>query len=184
MAMLGAVVGVAGAAVSAAGTMAAGRRTRAAAERQAMLERILGKREAEVFTIAANTAQAAGQQNALQKGMQLTQVQGQARAAAGASGGGADDTSVLNVQTTIAHVGEFQKAIEVFSGENKARGMRYQATLAEIGGENQARATEYGGQVAEANARDAAMGSLIGGFDGLFGSIGGGGGNMFGFKFS
>jgi hypothetical protein len=46
------------------------------------------------------------------------------------------------------------------------------------------RAAEYQGQVAEANARDAAFGRLIGGFDGLANAFGGGGGNMFSFKFS
>lgn len=183
MAAIGAVVGLAGTAVSAIGQIGAGSATRKAAERQAMLDRILGQREAQSLRIAADTAQASGQQNALQKGLQLDQIQSRARAIAGASGGGVDDTSVLNTQALIGHVGEFQKGLDIFAGENRARGLRYQATLAEIGGENQARAAEFQGQVAEANARASAFGSLIGGFGGLFSKIGGGGGSLFGFQF-
>lgn len=168
------------------GQQQAGERTRQAADRQAMVDRIMGKREKEALEIAANTAQAAGQQNALQKGLQLTQIESRSRAIVGASGGGADDTSVLQTQALIGHVGEFQKGLDVFAGENKARGLRYQGVLAEIGGENQARASEFAGQIAEENARASAMGSMIGGFGGLFGAIGGGGGSrggLFGLSF-
>ena len=118
--MAGIGAGIAGSAMSAMGAMSGGKAARAAADREAQLSRILGQREAEALRIAADTSQAAGQQNALQKGMQLTQVLSRARAAAGASGGGADDTSVLNTQSVIAHVGEFQKGLEVFEGQTRA----------------------------------------------------------------
>ncbi len=172
MAAIGAVVGLAGSAISAMGTLAGGKATRAAAERQAQLERILGLRQAQELRIQADTTQASGQQNALQTGLKVAQVQSTARAAAGSSGGGVTDTSVLNTQTMIGHVGQFQKAMDVFSGENAARGLRYRATLAEIGGENQAAATIFEGQIAESNAQGAAFGSLIGGFGGLFKGLG------------
>jgi hypothetical protein len=139
-------------------------------------------RQAQSLRIAADTSQAAGQQNALQKDLQLKQVQSTARAAAASSGGGADDTSVLNTQTMIGHVGEFQKALDVFQGENQARALRYKATLAEIGGQNLAAADIFQGQVAQSNAQGAAFGSILGSFGGLAKAFGGGG-NSFGFSF-
>jgi hypothetical protein len=180
MAAMGAVFGVLGSAVSTIGQLSAGSAQREASERQAALDRILGLREAQSLRIAADTSQAAGQQNALQKGFQLTEIQSKARAAAASSGGGADDPSVLNTQAMIGHVGEWQKAMDVFEGENRARGLRYKATLAEIGGQNQAADDIFQGQVAQSNAQGAAFGSILGG---LAKSFGGGGSNLFGFSF-
>jgi hypothetical protein len=62
--------------------------------------------------------------------------------------------------------------MDVFTGENRARGLRYQATLAEIGGQNQAAADIYQGQVAESNAKGAAFGSILGGLGGIANSFG------------
>lgn len=120
----------------------------------------------------------------------LTQSTLRARAAAG--GGGATDNTVLNLTGQIAGRTEFESLIDMFKGENAARGLEdaakaaiYQGEVAKRG--SQYKAAGYGYQTAGTIAQSAGsmaqqFGSLVSNVAGLGSSMNGlnlGGGSSF-----
>jgi len=120
----------------------------------------------------------------------LTQSTLRARAAAG--GGGATDNTVLNLTSQIAGRTEFESLIDMFKGENAARGLEDAANAAIYQGEvakrgSQYKAAGYGYQTAGTIAQSAGsmaqqFGSLVSNVAGLGSSMNGlnlGGGSSF-----
>jgi hypothetical protein len=134
------------AAVKAAGTIAAGNSAMAGAEyKKAQYDQ------------AATEARAAGQRQAFEKKRETKLVQSKLLANAAASGGGADDPSIIALGKDIAGRGEYLALNEFYKGENRARGL-----------EDAGNATLMEGRAAKKGATLAALGTIIGGAGGLF----------------
>jgi len=136
------VVGGLGTAVSAAGTLAAGEAAQQSANYKAQQQEM-----------AAKEAQAAGQRQAFERQRQtaLTQSTLQARAAAQGSGDTTDDT-VVKLGSEIAGRGEYQALMDLYSGENRSRGLM-----------DQAKASRYDGEAAKIGSQYSAAGTLLNG---------------------
>lgn len=113
----------------------------------------------------AQQERAASQRSALEtrKNARLAQSTLQARAAA--SGGGADDPTVLGLSSDIAERGEYQSLMEMFTGESRARGLM-----------DAAASTRAEGKFARNASRMKALGTIIGGAGSAFGQFGNVGG--------
>ncbi len=114
-----------GSLVSAGGTIASGIGANAA-----------GKAQAAQLSQAANESRAAGQRQGFEHqrttGLALSKLQ----ANAAASGGGADDPTVQNLGADIAGRGEYQTLMDLYTGENRARGLEDQGAAAKQAGKN------------------------------------------------
>lgn len=112
MAELALAATVIGGAVSAAGTLAAGKSAKEAQYFKAAQE-----------DQAAQESRAASQRQALEKrrmtGLALSKVQ----AGAAASGAGAADPGIIKIASDIAGRGEYQALTDMYTGENRARGL-------------------------------------------------------------
>lgn len=93
------------------------------------------------------------------------------RARAAASGGGATDPTVINLESGVAGRGEYNVLSELYSGEEKARGLENQAAL------NRYMGTQYrtAGQLQQQEEQTKALSSLLQGGSSLFSKYGGGG---------
>ena len=92
---------------------------------------------------AANTTLADSQRQAMEASRNKDMMLSKARAAAGASGGGVTDTSVINTMAGIEQMGDFQKAMMVFGGLDRSAGLRYEADNAWKEAVNNDVATQY-----------------------------------------
>lgn len=115
---LGLIAGLAGTAVSAVGTIAAGhsqnemaKSQAAAAERQASEERASSQREA------------------IQRSKEARLVMSRQQAVAASSGGGAADSTVLNLMGDTASQGWFNQASAIYEGESRGRALEDQAAI-------------------------------------------------------
>jgi hypothetical protein len=94
-----------------------------------------------------------------------------ARARAGASGAGATDPSVVNTEGLIAGRGEYNVLSQLFSGEEKARGLENQASLDVFTGQQQ----RIAGQVSQSSYNTRAISTALQGGSSLFAKYGNGG---------
>lgn len=125
----------------------------------------------------AQEARAVQQRMALETRRKGDIVQSTLRARAAASGGGATDNTVLNLAGQIAGRTEYESLLEMYKGENAARGLEDAATAAIYQGEvakrgSQYKAAGYGFQTQGTIAQSAGsmaqqFGSLVGGIAGL-----------------
>lgn len=116
-------VTVAGGVLSAAGTIAGG---------------VASKNSAD-FTAAqmeqqAGESRAAGQRQAFERDRETKLALSKLQARAAASGGGASDPTVTNLAGDIAGRGEYQHLMEMYKGENRARGLEDEAMGARMTG--------------------------------------------------
>lgn len=109
---------------------------------------------------AAAIARASGQRDMfdVQRQTKLTSSTLQANAAA--SGGGASDENIVQLQKDIAGRGEYEALIAMFNGENTARGyedtaagLRYSGAVAKYGADEAAIATRFGSKTQAAATR-------------------------------
>jgi hypothetical protein len=134
----------------------------------------------------AQEARAAQQRVALETRRKGGLAQSTLRARAAAGGGGATDNSVLNLTGQIAGRTEYESLLEMYKGENAARGMEdaaeaaiYQGKVAERGA--QYKAAGYGFQTQGTLA--ASAGSMASQFGGLVGQVAGLGSSLSGINF-
>lgn len=118
------LVGVVGTVVSAVGTIAGGMAAKDMAEHQAaQMER------------EANTARAIGSREAMDKRKEQRFLLSKLQARAAASGGAADDPTVVDLAGDVAQRGEYEALVAMYRGENRARGMEDQAALTRVKGQ-------------------------------------------------
>ncbi len=84
----------------------------------------------------ATQAFAASQRTFLQTQRQVALVQSKVRSIAGASGAGAQDVGVQNLQADIARSGEYDALSALYSGESEARSLKMQAAADRQAGTN------------------------------------------------
>lgn len=101
----------------------------------------------------AQESRAASQRSALESRHKAELSQSTLQARAAASGAGATDESVLGLGEQIAARGEYESLLDMYKGENQARGF-----------EDAAKATIINGQAAKQGAQYKAMGTLASGF--------------------
>lgn len=101
-----------GGAISAVGTIAGGQAAKAA-----------GDYRAQQAEMAAKEARAASQREAMDKRREGTLMASRLQARAAASGGGADDPTVLDLAGDIAQRSEYGALLDMYKGENRARGL-------------------------------------------------------------
>lgn len=142
MALIGTAAKVGGTIIGAVGQGRAGR-----AERDAAYF------EADQMDALAREERAAGQQDAFEIDRQVNTLLSQGRAAAAASGGGASDIGVSNVQADLARAGEVRSEMTRYTAGQRAAGLEAQAT-----------ARRMGGQAALRAGRLSAFGTIVGGF--------------------
>lgn len=114
--------------------------------------------EAAQLTQQAGESRAGAQRAALEHRRNTRLAQSTLQARAAASGGGATDPGVLDLSADIAERGEYQSLMEMYRGENRARGL-----------EDQAAATRAGGKWAKKAAIFDAVGTIIGGASSMAG---------------
>ncbi|CAJ0854081.1 hypothetical protein AMST5_00706 [freshwater sediment metagenome] len=170
-AMLG--LGVAGSAVSAGTTLMSGNAQADALNSGRFAQLLAGKNRQTELEQAANTTLAASQRQAMEASRNKEMMLSKARAAAGASGGGAMDTSVINTMAGVEQMGEFQKAMLLFGGLDRAAGLRYEADNAWKEAVNNDAATQYQAGMTRYKAKTDAIGTILGGVGTAFGKYGG-----------
>ena len=92
--------------------------------------------EAQQLEINAGQAKAAAQRVAYQKGVEGDLMLSRLKALAAASGGGATDPTVLNLQAGLMHQRAYNLASALYRGEDDARTMRMQASAKRTQAEN------------------------------------------------
>jgi hypothetical protein len=85
------------------------------------------KSEARQLEANAGQERAMSQREAMEERRQARLLASRGLAVAAASGGGADDPSVVNTLADIEAEGEFRALSQLFTGESEARGMEAQA---------------------------------------------------------
>lgn len=110
------------------------------------------KGEAKQLDANAGLERAMSQREAMEERRQARLLNSRALAVAAASGGGADDPTVVNIMADIEGEGEYRALTALFNGEASARGL-----------ENQARAKRV-------SARNAKIGGIIEGASSLLGA--------------
>lgn len=148
------VATVASGALSAAGTIMGGNAAAAAGQSQKNAAYFKAAQEEQ----AAGEARASSQRSAFDKQRQTNLLQSKLQADAAASGGGAADPTVVNLSEGIAGRGEYQSLMDLYTGENRGRGLEDQAMGSRLTGDAQAAEGE-----AKKNASYlSAAGTLIG----------------------
>lgn len=146
MAQLAAPLMIASTLVSAVGTIAAGN----AADNAAQYE-------AEQLESRAGQERAAAQRRAIEQRRQARLVQSRQQAAAAASGAGASDPTVVDLMTGAEGEGEYRALLELYEGEERARGATVAANVRRFEGK-QAKTASYIG----------AAGTILGGASTFF----------------
>ncbi len=150
-----------GTGVSAMGTIASGKAAEQAG-RQAQQAREFEALQQEQ---AAQESRAAAQRQAIDKRREGQLLLSRLQARAAASGGGADDPTVLDLGGGIAERGEYEALTEMYRGENRARGLEDSAVGSRMTGE----ALRAEGEAKKRASRLSAFGTLIGGATSMYG---------------
>jgi len=120
---IGTIAGLVGTGVTALGTISAGNAANAAA-----------KSEAAQLEQQATQARASYQRKAMQHQRQTELTMSQLQARAAASGAGADDPTVIKLGEEISGRGEEQALMDLYNGENTARGLEDRAVARRASG--------------------------------------------------
>lgn len=145
---------VVGGAVSAAGTIAGGSAAASAGQSQQQAQYFKAAQEDQ----AAQESRASSQRDSLEKGRQTQLVLSKLQAGAAAGGGGADDPGVLTLAGNIAGRGEYESLMDMFKGENRARGLEDSAIGTRLTGDAQ----KAEGDAKKSASYLSAAGTLIG----------------------
>lgn len=148
------VLTVAGGAISAAGTLAGGAAAARAGEAQQGAANFRATQEDQ----AAAESRAAAQRTALDKGRETRLLQSKLVANAAASGGAPDGTNIENLSGNIAGRGEYESLLEMYKGENRARGLEDTAVGTRMTGD----AALAEGKAKQSASYLSAAGTLIG----------------------
>lgn len=132
MPQIAAIATVAAAVISAAGTIMSGNAARGAANYQ-----------------AAQSEQQAGQERAVSQRHSIEQrrqaglANSRVTAVAAASGAGATDPTVLNIESNNAGIGEYNALSALYTGEEKARGLEMNASATRYEGQQKRQASLF-----------------------------------------
>lgn len=85
------------------------------------------KKEARQLKDQAGTERATSQRQAMEERRQSRLAQSRTQALAAASGGGADDPTVVNIMANLEGEGEYRALASLYEGEEQARGLEAQA---------------------------------------------------------
>lgn len=149
---------VAGTAVSVGSTLVGASMAQQGAKAQAKSEQAAAEYRAKQLEMKAQESRATSQRAALDTVKKGELAQSSLRARAAASGAGAGDESVLALGEQIAGQGEYERLMQMYSGENAAVGYtdaatseRYNGQAALAAGANKAKAIQIGaiGSVAQ-----------------------------------
>lgn len=144
----------AGTILSSGGTLFSGFMKADAEEENARLQRASGEYEARQLQMAAAESRAASQRQAFEKQRLTRLALGTLQTRAAAGGGKASDENIVTLASDIAGRGEYQALADLYTGENRARGLEDQAAGKRYEGE----AKVYGaGRAADATR----LGSLF-----------------------
>lgn len=116
---LAAIAGVVSAVAGVAGTLVAAKGAAQAGEEQ----RKAREYEAKQREMQAQESRAAAQRQAFERDRSEKLAQSTLQARAAASGAGATDETVIGLGEDIAGRSEYQKLMEMYTGENRARGL-------------------------------------------------------------
>lgn len=125
------VATVASGALQAAGTLAGGAAAADAGQRARSAQYFKAAQEEQ----AAQESRAASQRVALDKDRQSRLLQSTLQANAAASGGGAADPTVVGLGQDIAGRGEYQSLMDLYTGENRGRGLEDAAMSSRMSGD-------------------------------------------------
>lgn len=142
MAALGAVAGVVSALAGVAGTIVSMQGAQAAAAEQKKAKEF----EAQQREQQAQESRAAAQREALERTRTTNLAQSSLQARAAASGAGSTDETVLGLGEDLAGRGEYQRLMEMYKGENRARGYQDAAMAARMEGDAAVKAGKYRAQ--------------------------------------
>lgn len=159
----------AGTAISAGSTIAGGR----AAEAGGILAQNQKDYEAKQYEQQAQESRASAQRLAFERRREASLLQSKLQARAAASGGGADDPTIITLSEGIAGRGEYEALMEMYKGENRARGLEDAATNSRFEGQ----AARWEGETKKRASQTKAIGTIISGL-GDMAKMGGGGGKL------
>lgn len=145
---------VGGGALSAGGTIMGGNAAAQAGQSQQQAQYFKATQE----DMAAQESRASSQRTALDKGRDTTLLLSKLQANAASSGGGASDPGVLNIAGDIAGRGEYESLLDMYKGENRARGLEDEATGSRMTGD----AALAEGKAKQSASYLSAAGTLIG----------------------
>ena len=148
------VATVAGGAIQAAGTIMGGNAAADAGKAQRGAQYFKAAQEEQ----AAQESRAAAQRGSLDKARESRLLLSKLQANAAASGGGASDPTVLDLAGGIAGRGEYESLMEMYKGENRARGLEDQAIGSRMSGD----AAKAEGEAKRNASYLSAAGTLIG----------------------
>jgi hypothetical protein len=110
---------------------------------------------------AADTALAGSQRQAMARAQDKNLLLSKSRAMSAAGGGSTSDTSVVNQEALIERAGEFNKAMELFGGQEAFNQGNYEAQNALLEGVNTYNAKGVQASRARSAARMQAVGTLL-----------------------
>lgn len=145
---------VAGGALSAGGTLIGGQAAADAGESARGAQYFKATQE----DMAAQESRAAAQRASLDKGRETTLLLSKLQAGAASGGGGASDPTILNLAEGIAGRGEYESLLDMYKGENRARGLQDEATGSRLTGD----AAKAEGDAKKTASYLSAAGTLIG----------------------
>jgi hypothetical protein len=167
MAAVAAVVGsVFGTALEMEGYNRAAEASRVAGQRK----NVAAQFEAEQLEQNAGQVIAASQRDAMEERHRADLAASRALALAAASGGGASDTTVVNIIAKLKGEGSYRSAVSLYRGESEARRIRMGATAKRYEGA----VAEEGGEFQASGYETMAAASLFKGASSLFTKYGGG----------
>ena len=148
------VATVAGGALSAAGTLMGGSAAADAGQRQQQAQYFKAAQEEQ----AAQESRAASQRVSMDKEREGRLLNSKLQANAAAGGGGAADPTILNLAGGIAGRSEFESLLEMYKGENRARGLEDSAVGSRLSGDS----AKAEGEAKKNASYFSAAGTLIG----------------------
>ena len=140
--------------ISAMGTIAGGK----ASQQAGVMAQQQKYYEAQQREMQALEARAGAQRSMFEKQREGKLLQSKLQARAAAGGGGADDPTVLDLGGGIAARTEYEAALEMFKGENRAAGLRDEATGLRMTGD----AMKWQGDVQKQASKVKAISTIIG----------------------
>jgi hypothetical protein len=152
MALTAATVGAG--ALQAVGTIMGGQAAADAGGRQQQAQYFKAEQEEQ----AAQESRASQQRVALDKAREGRLLQSKLQAGAAASGGGAADPTILDLAGGIGGRSEYESLLEMYKGENRARGLEDSAVGSRLSGD----AAKAEGEAKKKASYFSAAGTLIG----------------------
>lgn len=169
--MMGAGIGMAGSVMGGMGSMQAAKANTQAARAQGWQDFNMAIYNQKLMQNQANEERSAGQQKALWVGEQQKLAQSKLQANAAFGGGSSTDTTVGQLGGQINQVGSYQKAMNMYAGESRARGLEDAGVAGVYAAANGANMNIWKAVQQEKAAKMSAMGSIIGSAGGLFSAI-------------